>query len=395
MTVVELCEIASFQCGGTPSKANASYWLGDIPWVSPKDMGADQIVDAEDHISQDAINSSAARLVPAGTLLVVNRSGILVRRVPIAQASRPVSFNQDIKAILVDCSRAIPSYVQWFLKSREHYLLSHGVKLGATVHSLQSGFLESLKLRLPPLDEQRQIVDLLTRAASIRQLAEEAEARARDLPAALFVDMFGDPATNSMGLPTVRIGDIVRRFVGGKNLMSGDDGTAHLRILKISAVTSGIFRPLESKPAPTGYMPPQEHFVRTGDILFSRANTVDLVGATAKVAGPVEGLLLPDKLWRIEVNPDGAVTPDYLFHYLRQPAVRAAMSRLATGTSDSMRNISQGRLNELPVLVPERALQVEYVARITEIDSISSNAANARATADALTNSLLAELFAD
>ena len=89
----------SFRGGGTPSKANSAYWSGTIPWVSPKDMKSDVIHDAHDHITARAIAESSTSLVPAGSLLMVVRSGILQRTIPVARCSREVALNQDMKAL--------------------------------------------------------------------------------------------------------------------------------------------------------------------------------------------------------------------------------------------------------------------------------------------------------
>ncbi|MGC9261892.1 MAG: restriction endonuclease subunit S, partial [Phycisphaerae bacterium] len=75
-----LCKISG---GGTPSKKNPAYWTGKIPWVSPKDMGGDEIHDSEDHISQRAVEESSASLIPVGSVLVVVRSGILKHTLPV------------------------------------------------------------------------------------------------------------------------------------------------------------------------------------------------------------------------------------------------------------------------------------------------------------------------
>ena len=190
-------------------------------------------------------------------------------------------------------------------------------------------FLQNFTLPLPPLEEQRRIVDILDRAASIRRLRRQAQETACQIVPALFNKMFGDPGTNPMGWPVRPLGEIIAGFEGGRNLQadaeSGADGM--LRILKVSAVTSGRFRPEEAKPAPPGYVPPDHHFVRDGDLLISRANTAELVGATAMVRNPRPTLLLPDKIWRILWRDPSPVTPDFLLAWFKQPAVRTAMSR--------------------------------------------------------------------
>ena len=237
---VPLRELCTFRHGGTPSKSNPQFWRGDIPWISPKDMKQRVIEDATDHISDAAIQESAASTVPPGSILIVVRSGILVHSLPIAQVGRLVAFNQDIKAVVPKGGAVDADFLYWFLRSSEPRVLAQGVKKG-TVHSLSSGFIESLEVTVP-LPEQRRIVDLLSRAEGIVRLRRDAQKKAAELMPAIFMEMFGDPATNPKGWPRRRVGDFVAKFEGGKNLQAGSDGATPYRILKVSAVTTGSTR---------------------------------------------------------------------------------------------------------------------------------------------------------
>jgi type I restriction enzyme, S subunit len=97
--------------GGTPSKHNAAYWDGNIPWISPKDMTSIELYDGEDHITENAISESSTSLVPSDSILIVARSGILRRTIPIAINRVPVAINQDLKA-LIPCNHAMPEYIR-------------------------------------------------------------------------------------------------------------------------------------------------------------------------------------------------------------------------------------------------------------------------------------------
>lgn len=81
----------------------------------------------------------------------------------------------------------------------------------------------------------------------------------------------------------------------------------------------------------------------------------------------------------------------YLLHFLQMTPTRAAMSRLATGTSSSMQNISQAKLKTLPVLVPPLDLQTRY----SEIVASARVIATTAETASALSASLMVRLFGD
>jgi type I restriction enzyme S subunit len=391
--VVPLREIAQFLSGGTPSKANPGFWCGSIPWVSPKDMGTDVIDSAEDHISEEGVAGSATRLVPEGTILVVARSGILARALPIGIAGCPVAFNQDIQAISVDRTRVEPAFAAAALKARTSLILSNGVKRGATVQSLSSGFLRDLPVLLPPLNEQRRMVDLMSRAAGIRRLHEAALTKARETIPALFLSMFGDPATNPMGWPAQPLGQVIQGFRGGKNLQAGDETEDRPRILKISAVTGGRFRSEESKPAPAGYAAQVEHFVRRGDLLITRANTAELVGAVALVDQDHSNLLLPDKIWRFVWRQPSPVASSFMQAFFGTAHVRNALRRMATGTSDSMRNISQAKLLTLPTPIPPLPRQQAFADRDADLRSIIAQQESALAIARDTERALMARLL--
>lgn len=155
--MVELRDVVTILSGGTPSKSVAAYWNGSIPWVSPKDMKSERIEDTSDHVTEEGIANSSAKLVPAGTVLCVIRSGILAHSFPVAIASVPVSFNQDIYAIKVN-DEILPEFLFHVLGHLAPTILRFGVKRGGTVHSLRSGYLQSFQIPLPPTGVQRKIV---------------------------------------------------------------------------------------------------------------------------------------------------------------------------------------------------------------------------------------------
>lgn len=392
MKLVPIRELATFKHGGTPSKANAAYWRGDIPWVSPKDMKRPAIDDAADHISEEAVAGSAASIVPIGSILIVVRSGILAHSLPVAQAAKPLAFNQDIKAVLPKTGTVDTDYLFWFLRAQGPSIIARGVKKGATVHSVQSGFIEKLLVPLPALPEQHRIVDLLTRAEGIVRLRREAAAKAAELIPAIFIDMFGDPKTNAKGLAVRKVADVVARFEGGKNIQAGDGEASDLRILKVSAVTSGAYLEAECKPAPNDYVAPPRHLVQEGDMLFSRANTSELVGATALVEQTNGSTLLPDKLWRIVWREE--VDSLYMWALFQSKAVRQELSKLASGTSDSMRNISQAKLFELSLPVAALNEQQRFGEMAKAARSIQKQQDMALEKAQFTFNALLAQAFA-
>jgi type I restriction enzyme S subunit len=191
---VRLGEVCKFSHGGTPRKSAPEFWNGDIPWVSPKDMCVHIIDDTRDHITKLALEKSSTRLVKKDSVLIVVRSGILARLLPVAVTAREVAFNQDLKAIELDSEVLTPWFLFWSLRSLEPLILSEGVKKGVTVHSIRSGFLENLKIAMPSKEKQRRIVAYLDKIQSqvtaLKQAREATETELQRLEQAILDKAF-------------------------------------------------------------------------------------------------------------------------------------------------------------------------------------------------------------
>lgn len=288
-----------------------------------------------------------------------------------------------------------PDYLRHFLISNDFHarFMKTVSGVGGSLLRARPAEVAKIKIPLPPLAEQRRLAGLLSRAEGIVRRRREAQRKAAELVPALFLEMFGDPASNPKGWQMYRIDELLERFEGGKNLQAGDDESATYRILKISAVTSGRYIESESKPAPNDLIPAQSHFVRTGDLLISRANTEALVGATAIVDRTDGRTLLPDKLWRFVWRSDTAIEPRFALHLFQQPAIRNKLSQLASGTGGSMKNISQAKLKTLELPVPPIELQRQFAAKADAVRGIAAQQAAAWATAQATFDALLYQSF--
>lgn len=150
--------------GGTPSKGNASYWRGPIPWVSAKDLKADRIFDAELHISQQACDESAAKMAPTGSLLMLVRGMGLANGIQIGEVTSPVAFNQDLRAIVPP--KTVDS--RFLLLALRHCLADGGAGvLSSAAHGtlkIDADALRRVEFPVPPMQEQRRIVAILDEA---------------------------------------------------------------------------------------------------------------------------------------------------------------------------------------------------------------------------------------
>jgi type I restriction enzyme S subunit len=230
------------------------------------------------------------------------------------------------------------------------------------------------ELLLPPLPEQRRIAAILDQADALRAKRREALAQLDKLAQAIFVEMFGDPVENDMAWPRLAVSDFVAGFESGKSLAAEDEENVDstYRVIKISAVTSLEYRPERSKAVPSGYSPPMSHIVRKGDLLFSRANTTELIGATAYVSETPDNMLLPDKIWRFVWFDEPRAAPLYVRHLFQQLKFRQEIGRRASGTSGSMQNISQPKVLSIQVGHPPVSLQRDFSKRIESLEAIKA-----------------------
>jgi type I restriction enzyme S subunit len=135
--------------------------------------------------------------------------------------------------------------------------------------------------------------------------------------------------------------------------------------------------------------------VRKDDLIFSRANTTELVGAVCMVRRTPPNVLLPDKLWRIKLRRNAQINPNYLLHFLQLPHSRKTIGGLATGTSGSMKNISKEKTGTIRVLLPPIERQERFAAVVLSNERVRTQQREADRQAEHLFQTLLHRAFAE
>ncbi|WUH92263.1 restriction endonuclease subunit S [Streptomyces sp. NBC_00433] len=209
----------------------------------------------------------------------------------------------------------------------------------------------------------------------------------------------GIPSELPKGWARVRLGDLFARIEAGKSYtceprpaLSDEWG-----VIKVSAMTWGEFDEAENKAVPIGFAFNPDYEIQPGDILLSRANTAAYVGASVLVRKCRPRLLLSDKSLRL--IPAKGIDREWLAYLLSSPVIRSQISKQATGTKDSMRNISQRVLGELNCLLPPLEEQRRIVAALEEqlsrLDAAIGNAARVVRTAGTLIHAVKARAVRD
>jgi type I restriction enzyme S subunit len=284
-----------------------------------------------------------------------------------------------------------------------------GFATGSTIKHLPQEQLRRLPVSLPPSAEQQRIVaaleDHLSRLSAAQRYIDRASnatvtmrtsLRAREIVGRREGVTLGGPL--NPGWTWGWLGDLLVDIEAGKSFTCEPRRAEYDEwgIIKVSAMTWGKFREEENKAVPGGRKIDPRHEIHPGDVLVSRANTEEYVGAPVLVRSCRRGLLLSDKSLRLV--PKSWVDKEWLVQVLASPLVRRQISMTATGNQDSMRNISQRdlRMVRVPIAPEEDQARIADSLRqqLDGIDHQSMQVDLVKARATVLRRSLLADAFA-
>ncbi len=225
-------------------------------------------------------------------------------------------------------------------------------------------FLESLQIPVPPLDAQRRIIAELESILPRLQDVPREMSRLTHLEKRIQIAVVGEVLSRFRDEQDwVPLSKWIERIQSGWSpaCLPRPAGYEEWGVLKVSAVSSGVFKPTENKALPPSLKARPELAVRAVDFLSHRANTRELIGTSCFVVDkPPPNLMLSDKLFRFIFRPEMGVDPVFLKQVMDRPEIRSQIQARATGTSSSMLNISQRSL--LQVRVPPVRSEDQHAA---------------------------------
>ncbi|WES99721.1 restriction endonuclease subunit S [Chryseobacterium arthrosphaerae] len=191
---MKLKDLGIWKGGGTPSKANSSFWNnGTILWITPKDMKDLFLSNSIDKITKSAVQNSSAILIPKNSILIVTRSGILRRLLPISSNSVETTVNQDLK-VLIPNDKVNFKFLLYALRGLEENIRMTCMKSGTTVESIEFSLLKDYNINIPILSIQQAIVEkiesLLTKADIIEKRYKTLKEKIDRLPQAILHKAF-------------------------------------------------------------------------------------------------------------------------------------------------------------------------------------------------------------
>lgn len=278
--------------------------------------------------------------------------------------------------IIVRNSEMISDYLMYCFSAPyfREYMLSNVSGVGGSLMRAQPKYVKTYPVPVPPLPEQQRIVDriesLFAKLDEAKQKAQDALDNFETRKAAILHKAFTGELTaqwrkeHGVGMESwgrLQWGSFIVSIEAGKNWSAeGRPPQAdEFGVVKVSAVTWGEFNEVESKTCTVEQQWNENIQIHEGDFLFSRANTLQLVGNCVIVKSISRRLMLSDKILRFKF--DKRVIPEYVLHFTRSNLYRNQIEQLASGNQDGMRNVSQKNMKLVEFPIPKLEEQKEIV----------------------------------
>ena len=299
-------------------------------------------------------------------------------------------LNQRVCRLKNFSNRVLGDYVYYTI-GRELELI-HRKTSYVTVKHLSSKQVANIQIALPPLPEQRRIVDILDRAASIRALRRQAQDTARLIIPALFNKMFGDPLANPRGWAKAPLGEVAHVSSGITKVrnLAGTE-TVEVPYLRVANVQDGHLNLMEVKSIPIRPSEMDRFRLVTGDLLMTEGGDPDKLGRGALWAGELPYCAHQNHVFR--VRADGrTVLPRYLAVLTSTAYGKEYFLRVAKRTT-GIASINKTQLSAFPVLLPPLTLQREFERHVLKVEQILRTQEMTAIANEAAVASLQARMF--
>lgn len=382
-----LGDICVTTSGGTPSRSRPEFFGGHIPWIKSGDLTDGAVESCSEYITQQGLSQSSAKLFNEGTILLamygatVGKLGILGMCAATNQAVCGITPPDALDR----------KFLFYFLLSQRPNLI--GQSIGGAQPNISQTIIRELMLPIPPLPDQRRIVDLLTRAEGIVRLRREAAAKAAELIPAIFIDMFGDPVRNPKAWPIVPLGSVATVQGGLQVTRARLSHPLERPYLRVANVYRDRLDLVEIKSIRLTEAELNRTRLQIGDLLFVEGHgNPQEVGRVAVWDGSIQDCTHQNHLIRARPNND-QLMPEFACVQLNTPAGRQSLLR-AGKTTSGLSTISAQNVKDAEVMLPRMALQRDFVKLAEEAQSIATLQTEAQLKAQATFNALLAQAFA-
>lgn len=395
---VRLESVASWGSGGTPSRKHEEYYNGDILWIKTGELNNGWIYDTEEKITDEGLKKSSAKLFPPYSVLIA-MYGATIGKVAILGV--PATTNQACACAVCNQS-LLYMYLFYYCISQKNVFIEKGK--GGAQPNISQIILKQHPIPLPPLSEQQRIVErieeLFAKLDEAKERLQEAAESFAVRKAAILHKAFTGELTKQWRLENgvsdesweeKTIGEICSSLKYGTSKKSSDDG--EVVVLRMGNLQNG-----EIDWSNLAYTSDEEdikkYLLKSGDVLFNRTNSPELVGKTSIYRGEMPAIYA-GYLIKLDYEKN-IVVGDYLNYYLNSSKAKEYYMQVKTdGVSQS--NINAKKIGEFEIPLPTLSEQHEIVRLIDDL--LARERAAQQATEQALASielmkkSILARAF--
>lgn len=352
--------LARSEGGGTPPRDVESYWNGDIPWASVKDIVKGDGSIPEETITSDGLANSSSRMVKAGTNIFAARMGVGA----VARYSVDVAINQDLVAMTPN-NDLDPDYLyHWLISMKAAFA---AVATGTTVKGIRRELLLSFPLPLPPLDEQRRIAEVL------RSMDEARAATQRTVQAAATVrqitlDTLIQRVLNAPGTEVRPLSDVAEVRTGLAKNKNRTGPKVEMPYLRVANVQDGWFNLADMKEIEVDPGQVDRYLLQAGDVLLTEGGDYDKLGRGGVWQAEINPCLHQNHIFC--VRPDTSALSSEYFALATQSAWGRAYFLTCAKRTTNLASINSSQLRAFPVPVIPTATQTGLIEEVARIDAM-------------------------
>ncbi|GMQ56602.1 restriction endonuclease subunit S [Vallitalea sediminicola] len=361
MKLINITKLCNVEIGKTPSRNEMTYWGTGVNWVSIRDMKEKYIFDTNEKITSKAISETGIKLVPKNTVIMSFKLSVG----KVAIVGKDMYTNEAIAAFhILDESKLYNKYLYYALQTLRLSDNTDRAVMGLTLNKKK---LKQISIPVPPLEAQKKIVEALDKAQGLIDARKEQIRLIDELIQSVFYEMFGDPIINPMRWKVDKLDKHVISIDSGwsPKCLNNKAPNNEWGVLKLSAVTGGMYNEEQNKELPKGVEPRVNLEIKKGDLLLTRKNTPELVGDCCYVFETRGKLMMPDIIFRI--NTLSEIDKTFLWALFNNHTFKQRIKMMASGSAKSMVNISKAKLNNLDIIVPDYEVQLKFSSKLNHI----------------------------
>ena len=365
----ELKDIFDTSSGGTPKRGNPAYYGGNIPWLKSGELNNGIVTEAEEYITEEGLKNSSAKLFPRGSLLIA-LYGATVGKLGILDFDS--TTNQAICCIYQN-KYYDRDFLFYYLLFKKEYLVNQGK--GGAQPNISQEIIKALKIPVPPLNEQKRIVEKIEEEfGKIDEGVEKlklAQEQIKQFRQSVLKSAFDGKLYKTTKWEEVYFKDIVHSYKNGLSKRNGN-GNVSTVVLRLADIDGFNISLQNLRRINLTEKEIENYSIDYNDMLIIRVNgSEDIVGKFILYNLEAQ-FIYCDHLIRLKYNQD-LILPKFLFYYAQTPVVRDYIKKNKVSTA-GQNTVNQTVLNAMKIFLPTIKEQEQVIREIEKRFEVADDA---------------------